>query len=319
MSPEGQACVYVSEGSGVHDRRWMAALTLIGMQPRHIPRNHYASDDAFLRAIELASEDHVPIIAGPLKIAELLRPLEEDVVFLSWGFDLQEAVPDTDLRDFRGVIVDSHANEQIAQSFGAQRTVLIPWGIDLAATTTDQRMADLTVYGIAADERVVLSLRAHEQLYRVSDIIEAFSQVPIDARLVIGNSGSLTPSLRQLASELEVDAVFLPPVNESDVPALLRTASVYVTASRVDGTSVTLLQAMACGVPVVASANAGNLEWIKEGSNGFLFPIADIDALGAALNRALDEGSRVTQAAITQVAQRADWQQNISKLNSLLT
>ena len=319
MSPEGQACVYVSERTGVHDTRWIAALTLIGMHPRHIPRDRYASDAAFFHAVELASGGDIPVIAGPLKIAEQLRPLGAKVVFLSWGFDLQEAVPDTDLSGFRGVIVDSHANEDIAQSFGAQRTAVIPWGIDLASITSDQRVADLTEFGVLADERVVLSLRAHEDLYRVSDIIEAFGQVSINARLVIGNSGSLTPELRRLASEFNFDAVFLAPVDEPDVPALLRRASVYVTASRVDGTSVTLLQAMACGVPVVASANLGNLEWVEDGSTGFLFPIADIQALGAAVHRAIDEGPGVTRAAQELVAQRADWKQNIRKLTVLLT
>lgn len=319
MSLEGHGCVYVSERAGVHDTRWMAALTLIGMNPRHVPRDRYASDDAFFHAIELASEGDVPVIAGPLKIAEMLKPLEGNVVFLSWGFDLQEAGLDTELSSFHGVIVDSQANEQIAQGFGARRTVRIPWGIDLTEITSDKRVADLMKYGISATEAVVLSLRAHEELYRVADVIEAFARTPIDARLILGNTGSLTPKLRQLADSLDVDAIFLPPVDESEVPALLRRASAYVTASRVDGTSVTLLQAMACEVPVVAAANTGNVEWIEDGVTGFLFPIADVDALGSVLNRALNEGPTVTQSALDLVTKRANWQQNITQLYSLLT
>lgn len=315
----GFDCIYVSPSTGVHDVRWVSSLTSLGHTPRHIPRDSFPSDDEFIDQVATAASGGVSVITGPLDVALMLQESVEALIFLSWGFDLQEAAPDTDLSGFRGVIVDSHANEDIAQSFGAQRTALIPWGIDLASITSDHRVADLTEFGVSADEKVVLSLRAHEEIYRVGDIIEAFAQVPIDARLVIGNSGSLTPELRQLASKLEVDAVFLPPVAESDVPALLRRANVYVTASRVDGTSVTLLQAMACGVPVVASANVGNLEWIEDGSTGFLFPIADVDALGSAMHRGIDEGPRVTRAAQELVAQRADWRQNIRKLNALLT
>jgi len=165
---------------------------------------------------------------------------------------------------------------------------------------------------------VVISLRAHEPRYRVADIIEAFARRPRAARLVIGNSGSITPELRQLTQELNIDAVFLPAVSEEKVPSLLRRADTYVTASEVDGTSVTLLQAMACNVPVVASANAGNVDWVDDGITGFLFPIADIDALDDAINRALDQHHDVTVAARRSVEESADWQRNIHALQPLL-
>jgi len=315
----GFDCIYVSPSTGVHDARWFSALTSLGHRPHHVPRDAFPGGEDFIAHIAHAASGGIPVIAGPLEIAEMLNASVDKLIFLSWGFDLQEAAPNTDLSSFHAVIIDSHANEEIAQGFGATRTVLIPWGVDLRTLTSDKRVADLTAYGISADEPVALSLRAHEELYRVADIIEAFARAPLHARLVIGNTGSLTPHLQQLARDLGVDAVFLPPVDESDVPALLRRASVCVTASQVDGTSVTLLQAMACGTPIAASANAGNLEWIEDGVTGFLFPIAGIDALGSALERAIAEGSAVTHAALAQVTKRADWQQNITKLDSLLT
>ena len=319
MSAGNHGCIYVSPSTGVHDIRWLSALTSLGHSPHHVPRDAFPSDEDFIAHIAHASSSGIPVIAGPLEIAKMLNTSTHSLIFLSWGFDLQDAELDTDLSGFHAVIVDSHANEQVARGFAATRTVLIPWGIDLTPIKDDTRMADLTAYGVSANETVVLSLRAHEELYRVADIIEAFSRVPLQARLVIGNTGSLTPHLQQLASDLGANAVFLPPVDESDVPALLRRASVYVTASRVDGTSVTLLQAMACGTPIVASANSGNLEWIEDGVTGFLFPIADIDALGAALKRTIAARPIVTHAALAQVTERADWQKNITKLNSLLT
>ena len=318
VSP-GFDCIYVSPSTGVHDNRWLSALTSLGHSPHHVPRDAFPEDEGFIAHVANAARGGIPVIAGPLEIAEMLNASAGNLIFLSWGFDLQEAAPEAGLSSFHAVIVDSHANEKIAQGFGATRTVLIPWGIDLTAIESDTRVADLTAYGVSADETVVLSLRAHEELYRVADIIEAFRRVPLQARLVIGNTGSLTPHLQQLASDLGVDAVFLPPGDESDVPALLQRASVYVTASRVDGTSVTLLQAMACGTPIAASANPGNLEWIEDGVTGFLFPIADIDALGSALERAITTGPIVTHAALAQVTERADWQKNITKLDSLLT
>lgn len=318
-NPPEQICAYVSNGSGVHDERWIIALRNLGYLPTHLARADYRNESGFLDAVRGVAQNQIPMIAGPLDLALSLGGVSEQLVLLSWGFDLQEASPDLDLSSFFAVIVDSSANEQIAQQLGAQRIVNIPWGIDLAAIDGTTAVADLSMYGINADDRVVLSLRAHEPRYRVSDILDAFARRPREARLVIGNSGSLTQVLDQQARELGIDAVFLPPVEETQVPALLRRASAYVTASEVDGTSVTLLQAMACGVPVAASANAGNVEWIDDGGTGFLFPIADIDAIDAAIEKALSADPSIPKAARSRVEELANWQRNIHSLRPLLT
>jgi len=296
----------------------MAALRSLGQHPVHVPRDHYSNESDFRRALEGLGAQRIPVIAGPLDLALSLTGAVERLVLLSWGFDLQEAPPDLNLESLHAVIVDSSANEDIAREAGARRIIKLPWGVDLRAIDSSTTMADLSDYGIDPTERVVLSLRAHEPRYRVADIIEAFAHRPRAARLVIGNSGSITPELRQLAKELNIDAVFLPAVGEEQVPPLLRRADSYVTASEVDGTSVTLLQAMACNVPVVASANAGNVDWVDDGVTGFLFPIADIDALDDAINRALDPHQEMTGAARRRVEESADWQRNIHALQPLL-
>jgi len=239
-------------------------------------------------------------------------------VLLSWGFDLQDASAALDLKHFLAVIVDSSANQDIARAAGARLIINIPWGVDLHAIDSATAIADLSDYGVDPTERVVLSLRAHEPRYRVADIIEAFARRPRAARLVIGNSGSITPQLRRLTQDLNVDAVFVPSVGEEEVPSLLRRADIYVTASEVDGTSVTLLQAMSCNVPVVASANAGNVDWVDDHVTGLLFPIADIDALDTAITQALVSGHETTTAARWSVEDRADWQKNIYALQPIL-
>lgn len=296
----------------------MSALIGLGHQPVHITRDHFPSTSDFRDAVRTAAADQIPVIAGPLEIALSLTDMSNRLVLLSWGFDLQEARPDLDLSAFDAVIVDSSANTHIAHRARARKIINIPWGIDLDAVDSTTAVADLTEYGVGCDERVVLSLRAHEPRYRVADIIRAFARRPRAARLVIGNAGSLTQELHEHAKALGVKAVFLPPVDEKEVPALMRRSSAYVTASEVDGTSVTMLQAMACKVPVVASANAGNVDWVDEGVTGFLFPIADINALDAAIERALSSDSILLRAARSQVEKDANWQRNIHALQPIL-
>lgn len=313
-------CLYASQTRGVHDARWIQALRSIGLDIIDTARVDFISDAAFEKYVASEASRVEIVVAGPLDMAQRIAQHTDSMILLSWGFDLQDAdESQLDLQRFIAVIVDSTANLKIAQEHGARNIVLVPWGVDLDEINSRADAADLSSFGIVPSDRVVLSLRAHEELYRVADIIEAFATIKTDARLVVGNAGSRTEQLQDQARRLGVDATFIPPVAEDRVPALLRRSSVYVTASRVDGSSVTLLQAMACGVPVVASANPGNADWVADGNTGFVFPVGDTAALAHAIQRALDHGDSVTEAALAQIRKRADWKRNIRHLKEFLT
>lgn len=317
------SCVYASASLGIHDRRWIAALQELGWQPDAVHRDAFDADDAFVSAVAAAAAPDLPVLAGPLAIAALLVPSLPRVALLSWGFDLHAADAALDaIPSFISVIVDSSATRAIAERHGARRIVEIPWGIELDPWTPTGPVMSLSAHGIPDDAPVVLSLRAHEPLYRVQDIVAACTTLPVGTRLVIGHSGSMTDALAEQANAQGVDAVFIGSIDETALPALLRRSSVYVTASEVDGTSVTLLQAMACGVPVIASTNTGNADWVVEGVTGFTFPVGDVPALQAALLRALaldaEQRALLTVQARAQVLARADWHRNCHRLAQAL-
>jgi glycosyltransferase involved in cell wall biosynthesis len=161
-------------------------------------------------------------------------------------------------------------------------------------------------------------------LYRVADILEAFSVIAGDdpnVVLIIGNTGSLTTELERQAERLGVleQVRFIGSLDEDDLPALLRRADAYVSASEVDGSSVTLLQAMACGTPVVVSDTPGNLSWVTDGETGFTFPVGDPHSLASALARATGQPHpSVRRSAITRVRHDADWVANLQRLKSAM-
>ena len=319
-------CVYVTAGWGIHDDRWLAGLQAVGFSPRAISLGREAADAVALRAaVESAASGERPVLAGPLhSVTRTLVGIDAPLVGLSWGYDVDELVG-TDagwLADLDGLIVDSAANRALAvgQGLSDERITFLPWGIDLDRFPADGPTLAPSDLDLPDDAQLLVSLRAHEPIYRVGDIIDAFVAVAADqpqSALVVGHSGSLTESFRSTVRDAGLDARvrFIGTVPEGDLAPLLRAATAYVTASVADGTSVTLLQAMACGAPVVASDTAGNLGWINADDTGLLFPVGDVAALATCLAHACsDDLSEFTDRARDKVERDGDWPANLPRL-----
>ena len=81
----------------------------------------------------------------------------------------------------------------------------------------------------------------------------------------------------------------------TDVPALLETASFFVSASLTEGISLTLLEAMAVGLPVVATNAGGNPEIVMDRETGLITPVGDVDRLAAAIVQMAQQPERWEQ------------------------
>jgi len=104
-------------------------------------------------------------------------------------------------------------------------------------------------------------------------------------KLSIVGDGPLLPAVREQVNSLGLDdAVWLPGAR-ADIGALLQTFSVFALPSLAEGTPVSMLEAMACGLPVVASNVGGIPEVVDDGVQGLLVPVGDVDALARALAR----------------------------------
>ena len=142
--------------------------------------------------------------------------------------------------------------------------------------------------------------------------------------LLIGNSGSLTEEFEEAVKRggLEQSVRFLGRIPESDLPALLRSANTYVSTSPIDGTSVTMLQAMACGVPVAVTDTENNRSWIIHQESGYLFQAGNPSDLAEQLHESLeaDQHNRraMTASARASVIERADWTTNTKRLRDIV-
>jgi glycosyltransferase involved in cell wall biosynthesis len=123
-------------------------------------------------------------------------------------------------------------------------------------------------------------------------LIKAFARLraEIPARLVILGEGEERPQLEQLVRELKLtEDVFLPGF-EKDVFAYLARSSLFVLSSQYEALPTVLIEAMALGVPVVATnCQCGPAEILCQGEHGRLVPVGDVAALAHAMRETLSE------------------------------
>ena len=154
---------------------------------------------------------------------------------------------------------------------------------------------------------VIGSLCVMREEKRLDTLIEAFARVlPLDPqmRLLLVGDGGMREQWMKRSEELGLAQVCCFLQTTTEVPRWIRMLDVFVLPSRSEGFPNTLLEAMACGCCVVASAVGGIPELIEDGRSGFLFPPGDVDVLEQRF-RAIIEDPQARQAAGVAAAVRA--------------
>lgn len=144
--------------------------------------------------------------------------------------------------------------------------------------------------GIGMDRKVVLSIGRMDPVKDFETLIRAFAAVVRDIPHVMlliagGGDGRYTDELRRYAvcSGIGDRVTFLG--SRRDIPDLLAACDVFTLTSITESASMTILEAMAAGRPVVATRTGGNPELVVHGDSGYLVPVGDHRGVSEALTR----------------------------------
>lgn len=117
------------------------------------------------------------------------------------------------------------------------------------------------------------------------------------ARLVMIGDGPLRGECQTLLDKAHLSDKAWLPGSRNDIPNILQALDVFVLPSTNEGISNTILEAMASGLPVVATDTGGNPELVKNGEHGAIVPVADPQAMATALEHyVVDEDMRLQHA-----------------------
>ena len=221
------------------------------------------------------------------------------------------------------VVLDNYATENAVVALGGapDRICRIPWGPEGAALSPLQRSS----LGLPDDAFAIVYPRSLEPHYQPEVFIDALANLVAkrpSARAVLVESGSMVDSVKQDAARrgLSDHIVWLPLRSPEEFQAVIAMADAVVVTPRTDGTSVTVMDAMHHGVPVVTSLTNGSAEWILDGVTGWTFPVGNADALGGALESVASmseaDKSVITGNARRLVDQRAGWSQSAARLGA---
>lgn len=319
--------LFFADASSVHTRRWVASAVergaeavVITRQPGEVPGAHQviAIRPGSDKATWFKALPEVRRVVGAL--GKTFKPdlvhghyvtsyglwaaacgLSCPKVLTAWGSDilvtpkqsrLMRWVVGWSLRRADLITADSmDMVEEIARYDPTAPVHQILWGADTDKFTPATPASDFEV----------VSLRSWERNYNIDLVIEAFARFLTlrphsHALLHLLGGGPMEAGLQERVAALRLlqQVRFHGRVGDQAMVQAIQRCRVSVSVPTSDATSVSVLESMACGLPIIATDLPANRQWVTE-RGGWIVPVRDVDAVAQALLAAYDHPERLAQ------------------------
>jgi starch synthase len=224
----------------------------------------------------------------------------------------------TEYKECDIIFVPSHFVQRsfIEKGVAAEKLRVVPYGVDLEMFRPAEK-----------DDKVFRIIYVGELSVRkgIHYLLEAASRFP-EKEVEVWLIGAALPEARDLLTRYEGRFRHFGVIPRNDLYRFYSQGSVLVLASIEEGLALVQAQAMACGIPVIATTNTGAEDLFSDGVEGFIVPIRDVDAIAekiAQLLRRPNDREMMGQSAQKRVAEIGGWdsygQQVLSAYASRLT
>jgi glycosyltransferase involved in cell wall biosynthesis len=309
--PEGRVSCLIARfrAEGVFERHLPPQL------PRYLVHARRGDPTVVLRLARLIRRVNPDIVLAVLRYANVVAILANLLAGRPARLVINEQnIPDVEFAQHRGgafkrrilralyprahgvtAISRGIAEALVAVGVPLPRLCVIPNPVDLpAATALGAQPASHPWLTTPGGPPVILAAGRLVPQKGFDVLLRAFRRVRDvrDARLIILGAGPLGPGLQAMRDSLALSASVDFPGFDPNPYRYLARAACLVVSSRYEGFGNVIVEAMACGTPVVATrCPSGPAEIITDGTNGLLVPVDDVPAMAAAIVRVLDDRS----------------------------
>ena len=348
---------YICKGANIHDVNCLRHLAHSGRYEIHLIAHGDQPPEIKGVTAHVLPSGKAGLVWAPFLVPLLIRQLKPDLVhanyLLTGGFFSALAFKRPLLLTARGsdVLIAptlnslyrlmvrfalKHADLVVARSssiaaainklgYPAEKIRVFPGGVDTCKFQGGRISTLKSDFGWPNDTRIVICTRNHREVYGVESLVNAIPEVVAHrpgVRFLFVGSGPLTEHLVQRTNVLGVEGYckFVGAVKHDLMPEYLAIADVYVSPAFSDGTSVSLLEAMACELPVVVTDVEGNLDLVESGRNGIIVKKGDSASIAKAVGELLespplrrDFGRRNREL----VCQKGDFARSMEKLEEI--
>jgi L-malate glycosyltransferase len=275
--------------------------------------------------------------AGPVQTCGYVAGLSgfHPLVVMSWGSDILvdadrneewKRATEVALREADGFFCDCDTVRESARRYAAipdTRIAQFPWGLKRGSFSPQGPTESRERLGFPPEAFVFISTRSWEPIYDIEALLQAFNlafRKNDRLRLLLLGNGSLAGRVRRFIADNKLENIVASTgvIASTQTARWFRAANAYLSCARSDGTSVSLLEAMATGLPVVVTDIPSNREWVTEEQNGWLAATGSPEKFAERLLRVAslspDELGSISEWNRRLVADRADWDKNFPSL-----
>jgi glycosyltransferase involved in cell wall biosynthesis len=308
---------FIDFSPSIHHERFSSFL-----RKYFLIQSHYTSQD--LSELKFDSAD-ILLIGEIDKTLAIIEEVALPKIGISWARDieriLERPVPSTiqRLHELDLILVDCNHHNQNLVSLGVnpEQIINFPFGVNLEKYIFSSKPSKKSNFSI-------FSNRSWEENYGHEILLEAFaefSNYSDRVTLRIAGEGSLKGRLLDKYKSLVNSGALIPlgKVSEEKNIEELKNCDLYISASKFDGTSVSILESMAIGTPVIVSDIPPNHEIITNGYNGLMFQAENSKDLAVKIREIFNSPiNRVKFANRSReiIENRANWTENMNTFTS---
>ncbi|ERI90756.1 glycosyltransferase, group 1 family protein [Clostridiales bacterium oral taxon 876 str. F0540] len=248
-----------------------------------------------------------------------------NLVLSAWGSDIlitprknkiYEFITRYALKKAKLITSDSEYMTTVINDLVKNEVITVPMGVE-------ERLCSLARQE-DNNKITILSLRTVDRNCNIDCIVRAFNKLCKrygNVRLIIANNGPEIENIKKLVKQLDLESKvdFRGFISRDSLIELLLEAQMYVSIPDSDSTSVTLLEAMACGtIPIVSNIPA-NCEWIRDNYNGLIVKRIDDSLLYESFLKAIEDKDLSKSCLVENrkmILEKAIWNNNMLHVES---